>query len=343
MLTNAGYIVHILEKPYLLPYPYFRNFIAPFQFFYKILYFIIKTKGTYSKAKIFHLSAFYCNLIFFEFLFIRISKILKYKTIYEIRAGGMINAYDQRSNLYRKLFMATLKSSDTILCQGQEYCDFLANSFKLHAIYYPNYIENKYIKADIEYENRLTTDTMQIIYFGRIAESKNVGIIIQIAQILQESNQKFHINIFGKGSKEYINQLRSICEKHNLTEKITFNQELSFDGISKVLNEQHFFIFPTNESREGHSNSLTEAMNFGIVPIASNIGFNNAVINNNDLIINELNPTKYAARMTEIFNNRELWKKYSIAVHQRIVENFTERKISNLLLSAYRNLENDIC
>jgi glycosyltransferase involved in cell wall biosynthesis len=338
ILEKSGFKVHVLEKPYLLKIPIIRIIVAPFQFLYKILLVIVKSNNFNLKYRIFHLSGIYCNLIFFEFLFIKLAKFLNIKTIYEIRAGGMIVAYEDRSILYKKLFKSTIKNADSVICQGLENCNYLLEKFRINSVYYPNYMEDKFVNAENLLFDRLETDTMRVIFVGRLTPSKRIDLVVDIANELKKYGLKFQISIVGSGDVNYLSKIKDKCNLYDINDSIIFYGKLSMTEISKLLQEQHFFIFPTQEKREGHSNSLTETMNFGVVPIASNIGFNSTVINNSDLIISDFEALNYAKRMTEIFMDRGLWKKYSNEMHSRIKDNYTESIVSKALLAVYSDL-----
>lgn len=45
---------------------------------------------------------------------------------------------------------------------------------------------------------------------------------------------------------------------------------------------------------EGHSNSLTEAMTFGVVPVVSTAGFNASIVSNEELVVSDINPERYS-------------------------------------------------
>jgi len=338
LLKNAGYKIEILEKPYLFDIPVLREFIAPLQFFHKMILLIIRQFGIYKDADIFHLSAFYYKLMFFEYLFISIAKKMGFKTIYEIRAGGMIYAYKHGSNWYKKLFLSTIKKTDLILCQGKEYCIFLEKEFNIQSMYYPNYIQNSLITKKNLIKNRILSGKLCLVYFGRLVNSKRIDIVIKIASELKKKGIFFILNIIGSGNESYLADIRSLVNELNLTEQVIFHGRLVLDEMVEILRHQHFFLFPSNEMREGHSNSLTEAMSFGIVPIASNAGFNASVIGEKELVINDKKPICFAEKIVEIYNDLKLWKKYSNQMHKRVYENYTEKIVSKSLLSAYNKL-----
>lgn len=251
----------------------------------------------------------------------------------------MISAYKHRSIIYRRFFKATLMNANSILCQGIENCEFLFDKFKISSIYYPNYMEDQFVNSENLYYDRMETEIMRVVFVGRLTPAKRIDIIIDVANELKKNGVKFEINIVGNGDLNYLRNIKNKCDFYNIKNNVIFHGKLSIIEISKLLKYQHFFIFPTQEKREGHSNSLTETMNFGVVPIASDIGFNKTVINNSELIIDNFEAGNYAKKMTEIFSNRNLWKKYSNEMHKRIVDNFTESKVSKTLIAVYSDLK----
>ena len=337
ILTNANLDIYIVEKPYLPDYPIVRNFAIPFR--YLNTYISIVLLAIRKKTKIFHLSAFYCNLIFFEYLFISLARKLNMKTIYEIRAGGFITSYSQGTKLYKYFVKQIVTKVDTIMCQGNDYCEFLHNEFNIDSTYYPNYILDKYVQdRSLNNDSRISDSTIQLVYLGRITQSKQINLILEVGKKLKEKSINFKISLIGTGDNSYINQLTEYISSNNLVDNVHFFGGMDFDSLVKTLPSQHFFIFPSNEEREGHSNSLTETMAFGIVPIASNNGFNRTVINNNNLIIENYSSQEYYDKIVEIFNDKQKWQSLSLDVYNRVKDNYTERIVSERLVNVYKKL-----
>lgn len=338
VLEKAGYNILVLEKPYLLDIQYFRDFIAPFQFFFKMFLLIFKRFGEYKDVEVFHISAFYFKLMFFEYLFITIAKILGLKTVYEIRAGGMINAYNESGVIYKKLFCWTVRKSDLVLCQGKEYCEFLSKNLGIKSYYYPNYIQTRFIKEENQTELRMNNKLIELVYFGRLIETKRIDFIIKIAYLLKAKSVKFKLNLIGSGKENYITKINAIIDNLELSKEVIIHGRMNMDEMSCVLKNQHFFLFPSEDVREGHSNALTEAMSFGIVPLVSDIGFNRSIVNENQLVLDMDDPNNYVNKVIKIFNNPKKWKKLSNKMHSRIIENFTEEIVAKSLVDGYSTL-----
>lgn len=88
---------------------------------------------------------------------------------------------------------------------------------------------------------------------------------------------------------------------------------------------------------EGHSNSLTEAMTFGVVPVVSTAGFNASIVSNEDLVVSDINPKRYAD-VIEAIIKRNVWAEYSLNVYKRIKENYTEDIVKKAIVEAVSGL-----
>lgn len=105
-----------------------------------------------------------------------------------------------------------------------------------------------------------------------------------------------------------------------------------FSFIADVLRKSHYYIFPSAEANEGHSNSLTEAMGCGVVPIVSTAGFNASICGNANLVAKDLIPETYAEIIKKI-EIEERWKEYSVFCYNRVLDNYTQAIVKKKLIS----------
>lgn len=277
-----------------------------------------------------HIVGFYNRTAAQEKLMVGISRFFRHKVIYEPRNGAMVNSFNNGSKNYKKILSYLLTKPDIVLCQGQEYVSFINEKFQTdNTCYYPNYIMDKFI-----YPNNLDRGkTIRLIYFGRVVPEKNIDIVIKTAGLIKKSGLNIRLDIIGGYSDEYKKRLEEIVESNNLSDSTFFLGRKPFEFIAEVLRESHYYIFPSSEINEGHSNSLTEAMGCGVVPVASTAGFNRSVCGNSDLIVSELNPVKYAEVISTIeATNR--WKEYSMFCYNRVESNYTQSIVKRKLISS---------
>ncbi|WP_370392200.1 glycosyltransferase [uncultured Winogradskyella sp.] len=105
-------------------------------------------------------------------------------------------------------------------------------------------------------------------YAGRLEREKGVGRIIEAFNCLDEelSTRVGKVHLVGDGSQiEYFKILSG-----NSKIDFVFHGFLPTSKLFKIYEASHFFIMPTTAS-EGFPKVIAEAMNFGCLPVVSNI------------------------------------------------------------------------
>ncbi len=330
LLEKNGINVITLHKPY--PVKNFLGYIIYVaKMFLKLFSFYKMLRNSDIKAV--HISGFYLHLIYHEYLLVKIAKLLNKKCIYELRGGGVKKAYTEGSSVYRFFFKATVNSPSTILCQGESYIPFLKSLTPVIITYYPNFVLNDFLMVNFN-GSRKNATTLQLVYFGRIVESKNPEMLLSICRELLKQDVQFKLEIIGSGEETYVLYLKETISKLNLNDYVLLSPPAGHKVLKQKLADKHFFLFPSNEVREGHSNALTEAMALGIVPVCSNAGFNAEIVNDPELVIEDYDPFKYASTIQKIWKNKE-WKIYSDKVALRIKNTYTEQLAEKIILKAY--------
>lgn len=282
--------------------------------------------------------AFYGKNIYTEWLLGKIAKVTKNKFLYEPKNGSMISLYKSRTKIYRFFMKSTLKSADAIFAQGVEYIEFIDYLIKKEAIFVPNYVEDDKI-INFSKSNKIF-EPIRLIYVGRISESKNVDISIEILNDLISKGIDAHLDIIGGYHRDYKKILDNLIQEKKLDNRVFFHGRRDFKYIRKYLIDSHFFLFPSTEEDEGQSNSLTEAMTFGVVPVASSNGFSRGVINNQELIISDAKSyADYSLVIDKIIKTKR-WKTLSDDVIRRIEENYSESIVKSSVKKAVDELFN---
>ena len=275
-----------------------------------------------------HIVGFYHKTIGQEKLMVTIAKSLGHKVIYEPRNGSMVISYNNGSVAYKKKLSYLLSKPDVVLCQGMEYVDFIRKQYNIERSYYPNYIMEEFVKPN----NLNRGKNIRLIYFGRVVPEKNVDIVIKSTALLKRSGLCVSLDIIGGYSAEYKEKLDSIVKSEGLDNQVKFFGRKPFPFIADILRASHYYIFPSAEANEGHSNSLTEAMGCGVVPIVSTAGFNASICGNSDLVAKDLQPETYA-HIIERIESQRLWGKYSEFCYNRVLNNYTQSKVNKKLIS----------
>lgn len=259
----------------------------------------------------------------------RITKIFGYKSVFYLKGGGTEKMYNEGSVRNRKLFKKTLINSDLVLTEGEANVDLVnrVTNGNVKTCYMPNYIEDGFFPT--EYPAK-PADELNILYFGRIDESKNVKLIVEIFNLVAAKYNNAIITIVGKQGTKYANEVDEMITASPFRDRITRIGHSSHDELSKIMRNQHLFLFPSNENREGHSNSLNEAMAWGIVPVVSSNNFLPSIVGDNSLVVDSFNAEEYAKTISGLFDSVVIEQK-SKQVYQRVKENFTQKVVETNL------------
>lgn len=325
ILLETGFSIILLEKPVRkrVVLSYAIRIVATWAKLLKIL--------IYNRKATLYIKGYYRELMPVELTFVMTAKILGHKTVYQITCGDMVKEYEKKGFLYKSGMLSLLKHSDSILCEGVDYVRFIKEKLGKSSFFYPNYIQDRFIEGGYPQRGR---QHCRLVYFGRIVPAKNIEVMIKICRILHGRGLMATLDLIGGCSDGYKTELEDKIRKTGIPDNcIRFWGRKSFGKFFPYLKTCHFFLFPSNEPREGHSNSLTEAMGCGIVPVVSDAGFNRQVVNDDRLIIHVFNAAAYADIIFEIWTNGE-WENYSRKMYSRIAENFTDNCARKTLLAA---------
>lgn len=259
----------------------------------------------------------------------RITKMLGYKSIFYLKGGGTEKMYKRGTERNSKLFKKTLLNSDIVLTEGEENVDLVnrVTDNRIKTCYMPNYIEDGFFPSN--YPDKPSNE-LNILYFGRIDESKNVKLIVEIFNLVASKYPNAKITIVGRLGTLYANEVDNMISASPYFNRITRIGHSSHEELAKIMQNQHIFIFPSKEAREGHSNSLNEAMAWGIVPIVSSNNFLPSIVGDKSLVVDNYNAEDYVKTISYLVDNRLLEQK-SKQMYQRVKENFTQQVVENKL------------
>jgi len=339
MLKDAGYRVIIIrhrgsKKEWgrflkITSYPY-RMFVGWID--------VICTMLFASRKSIAHLSGYAGATIFNEYAIMHIMKFLGYQVIYELRGGGAIGFWKNGSASYKKMFSYLLNNACYVFVQGKENLPLIKSICTTPVYHYANYVEDGFAPETLPTK---PSDRVNLLYHGRIERHKHVDMVVETAAFIQKEIPNVYLTIVGSGKPSYVAQIKDKMEQLLKVGSYSFLSGCKHKELPPLLRDKHFYIFPTTHPREGQSNSVTECMSYGIVPIASPQGFNSSTIGDDYLIVDELTAEAYAQRIIGIIKS-ELFPKYSQQVYNQFQNNYTQEIVSERTLAVYEKIINDM-
>ena len=266
----------------------------------------------------------YCGkLLPFDLAIGIISKILGYKVIFYYKGGGATISYEKGGWIYRFLFRWLMNLFDEVMTEGRETLSLVSSISHTRTYYLPNYIENDFTPLSLPTREM---DELKFIYFGRIKENKNILLIIDVFDKLCKKYPNIRLQLIGSGNERYESSVHKKIALTNYQDHISWISTATHERIKEILRDQHFFIFPSVEPKEGHSNALNEAMAWGVIPIVSHHNFLSDIVDDNSLVAKDYQVESYVSIISDIIEKDRI-KYYSDKVYNRVKNNYTEKII----------------
>lgn len=332
MLRSFGYEVRCVSKrrtkasaskwKMLLSYP-FRVGVAVVKFFFLLAF------G--KRQAIVHVAGFYGSTIGTEVVVMRMAKLFGYQTVYELRGGGAVKYYEEGTKRYRRQFAYLVRKADMLFSQGMENKPLLDSLCNTPFFYYPNCVTDDFLPLELP---KKSVDNLNLLFFGRLEKEKNILLIVEVTAVLQKRFENVTLTLIGNGQKEYLDEVRHALKCSLKEGSYTLLPGCKHEELKQHLTDKHFYVFPSMQEREGHSNALTEAMAYGIIPIASPQGFSRTVTGDERLIVDEYSAKAYAKRIETIVSEGEM-DKLGAFVYQRVCDNYTETALAASLRRVY--------
>ena len=186
-----------------------------------------------------------------------------------------------------------LSKINLVLCKNSY--QYLKQEFNIESVIIPNFIDSYLINE----QKNIRENLENICFVGRISVAKGAREIFKIAQEFP----KIKFKLAGEVSEEVISWKK--------LENIEFLGMMAHDKIIELLDESDIFLFPSYT--EGFSLALAESMARGVPSIATDVGANINMLENQGGIvvkIGDINAIKSAIEKmkdSNIRNNMSNW------------------------------------
>ena len=337
-LSQNGYDVRIVRhgKASSGQSKAFRHLTYPFRFLAGVgKWFFLLLFG--NRKSIAHVSGFYGSTMPLDVTLVDIASFLGYKTVYELRGGGATEFYNSGDNKYKRRFKRAVSKACCVFSQGLENKPLLDSICSTPFFYYPNSVNASFYPESLP-EKPL--DKINVIFFGRIEPAKHPLLSVEAISLLQKDFRDLHFTLIGRGEESYVNLVKKAMNEKLSPGSFEYVPGCDHDSLKSYLERMHFLIFPSAQKREGQSNAITEAMSFGVIPIATPQGFTRSVVGFPELIVENLGAESFASAISSIIKSGKI-PYYSGECYTRFKENYTEETVSASMLNKYDELFRD--
>ncbi len=176
------------------------------------------------------------------------------------------------------------------------------------------------------------TDPIRLVYAGSVRQEKGVGRCLKILDILHKNNIPAFLDVVGDGPER--KAFEDLADTLGVADMVRFHGWLPRKQLPIIYAEGHVLLFPS--SSEGWPKVLSEAMAYGMVPVASNVSSIPQYLEMYQcgvaLVPDDLEG--FAAAITHYRNYPEKWREHSFngmkAAHFFSYENYLA-KVTELL------------
>lgn len=241
-------------------------------------------------------------LLPYEYIITKMVKMMGFKSVMYLQGGQFMHYYKKGGKIYKHLFAKVLDMQALVMFEGKEGIDLVRPLTSTPLSHFPSYTFNKDIPPSPPHR---PMDSIRLLFFGRIDANKNVDVVIECFEQLCQKNDNIYLTIIGGpgNSKEYVAKIDRMIAQSPFRSHIDRYGLSPFSFIKEQMQTHHFFIFPTSEPCEGHSNSLSEAMSQGLVPIVSDHNFNKSIVGDEQLVVDTLSPRAFADKVETILKD----------------------------------------
>lgn len=268
-------------------------------------------------------------------------KILGKKTVIKVAGGGASGniRFWQGRQIMGGWALSILKKADSIVSLSEQITEELASvGIRNRVTEIPNGVKV------IDEKVREPTPDMRMIksrfeqvalYTGRLTEEKGVDILLEAWREVLKEKPRSDLVIVGEGPER--KKLTQYVARHDMEKNVTFTGEKK--DVSGYHRVSDIFILPSRG--EGMSNSLLEAMAFGLPCVVSGIGGNVKLIEHKKtgLVFNSEDPDSLSKCIIEILDDKELASALTLNAKELIRETFSMEIIGEKYLELYSRLQ----
>ena len=216
-----------------------------------------------------------------------------------------------------------LKWADAITVISKEAFDYYTN-LGYNVFQVPNAIDISSLETNVDKRY-----SKQIIFAGRLSHEKGIDSLISISQKLTDD---IHLIILGTGPEE--EKIIDLAKNHNNIHFFGYQnkiQTISLIRGSDILIQPSLY--------EGISSTILEAMACKTAIIASDVGGNSELIENNlnGIIIKPDNVDSFVEQIMNLFDNEKL-RQLLVDNALKTVEKYNWNKVGSLYINVYESI-----
>lgn len=277
-----------------------------------------------------HMTPLCRHFLVAELLVGSVARFRGYRLVLDLRAGMQETWFRNSSALYRFAFRRLVALAAAVTYEGEYYGSWLESLVPAkRKNLLPNFVSVSMLckRAAVS-----LPPAPRLVYVGAVSEAKGVTAALRAFGRLKRRFPTASFVLVGRCDPDY----RGALVRQNLVlEGVSFTGALPPEQVEAELDRAHFFLFLSRWFGEGHSNSLTEAMARGCVPMVSRYGFSESVVARPELVISDREDADGIADRIAAIWSCGRWREISDAMVRRVAENYTDLQARDVLAEIY--------
>lgn len=277
-------------------------------------------------------------LVPYEFFLTKMVRFMGYPAMEYLKGGQVMDMYPAGNSRHKAMFKRNIDLQSLAMFEGEASMHLAQSVSNTKMLYFPNYIFDEKIPTTCP---KKPEGEINICYFGRISPDKNVHIGIKTFNMLCERHPDWNLHytiVGGKGkSAAYVETIEKMINESPFRDKITRIGNSSQEYLVDMMQSHHFFLFPSKEPCEGHSNALNEAMSQGLIPVVSDYHFNRAIVNEECCIVDSFEAVDYVDKIECIVKNENMHV-LSEKMWRRVKEQFAYSVVNGLVCQIIKKI-----
>lgn len=258
---------------------------------------------------------------------VQLAHFFKVKTIFHLHSGEFLNFYLANSKIVQNYITNVLSKVSYVIALSKSMENII---YEMAPQANVRIIFNPVMCFDNKYKKR----TMQIVFLGRLRESKGLFELIDACSNIIREYPDLKLVLAGDGD---LDEIEGICKNKLLSNNVVLPGWVEGSIKEKYLLESEIFVLPSYY--EGLPIGVLEAMANNIPVIATTVGGIPDVIDtgHDGLLVPPKNTNELQSAIVKLLNDEPLRNKLSSNAFDKACKEFSVTKINNSLLNIYSN------
>lgn len=138
----------------------------------------------------------------------------------------------------------------------------------VHAFLNPCLTDDELLEGQQAAKGKQLSTPVRFVFVGRAERVKGLGHAIELVSLLTRDGHAVELDVIGDGPER--RELERLANDLRVSEQVRFHGWKPRAEINEYYQSAHFILLPSRSS-EGWPKVLSEAMAFGVVPLASDV------------------------------------------------------------------------